>query len=584
MPGKDNYSILKLDYNEAANLINTKIITKTHKLLDTSKVKLEDSALICKFPEIELMQMHSELFYIPPEFLVNPQNPDLIELNKNIEIYKNGYERLCKIINDTVTSQSESIKKLKDPSINLINEIVKITKQFEETVKNLCIPLISKNEGLDIDLNKLTEIEKEEFFEDKQKIGAEINKFINDSYHLYEKYNELFKKIYKRIHEICNSINEIPSTITYLQELVEEGKSNYEIVLEELTDEENYQNILKKKPFIKIKESYDIINNEVKKILNKVEERQKKINENYNTNKSSFDSLKEERKKIIDDLALKSNSIINKIKEIREKYKQKEMVFPEIKISNLIVDQLSQSMDDSLELIIEENFSIKNGFKKIECEVEKVRSKLSLDLLIVMDTTGSMEQYVEVTKKKLLLIIDKIKEKNNNVTINLGFIEYKDVIEIYENKCLDIDFTEEYSLVKEQINMIKVGGGDDTAEDVAWAFEKVNKKNWKSNCKVVILVTDAPCHGIKYHEKNLMDNYPNGVLCSINIEESVDQMAKNQICLICIKLKEDTNIMYKIFKDIYKKNNCLFDIVPINSSDKLIDQISKKTSEIYKAT
>ena len=107
------------------------------------------------------------------------------------------------------------------------------------------------------------------------------------------------------------------------------------------------------------------------------------------------------------------------------------MVFPEIKISNLIVDQLSQSMDDSLELIIEENLSIKSGFKKIECEVEKVRSKLSLDLLIVMDTTGSMEQYVEVTKKKLLLIIDKIKEKNNNVTINLGFIEYKDVIEIY---------------------------------------------------------------------------------------------------------------------------------------------------------
>ena len=49
--------------------------------------------------------------------------------------------------------------------------------------------------------------------------------------------------------------------------------------------------------------------------------------------------------------------------------------------------------------------------------------------------------------------------------------------------------------------MIKVGGGDDTAEDVAWAFEKINKKNWKSNCKVVILVTDAPCHGIKYHEK-----------------------------------------------------------------------------------
>ena len=95
-----------------------------------------------------------------------------------------------------------------------------------------------------------------------------------------------------------------------------------------------------------------------------------------------------------------------------------------------------------------------------------------------MDITGSMEQYVDQVKDNLIVMIKNIEEKCIGIDINLGFIGYKDVAEIYENEkeCVNIDFTKDYKMVKNQIKDIIVGGGDDTAEHVVWAFEKTLEK------------------------------------------------------------------------------------------------------------
>ena len=57
---------------------------------------------------------------------------------------------------------------------------------------------------------------------------------------------------------------------------------------------------------------------------------------------------------------------------------------------------------------------------------------------------------------------------------------------------------------------------------------------------------------------------------------------QKKINLICIKIKEDTKKMFEMFGDIYKRNNCLFDVIPIKSPGKLVDHLAKKTSEIFK--
>ena len=81
-----------------------------------------------------------------------------------------------------------------------------------------------------------------------------------------------------------------------------------------------------------------------------------------------------------------------------------------------------------------------------------------------------------------------------------------------------------------------------------------------------------------------MDMYPQGVPGEENIEMLTNKMGDNEISLICIKLKDDTDIMYKTFKEIYKdKKNCIFDIVPIKSPELLAKKISQNAIKNYRA-
>ena len=139
--------------------------------------------------------------------------------------------------------------------------------------------------------------------------------------------------------------------------------AKFEEILEELNEQENLD--IFKNHFIKIKESYYLMQNIVKDVVKTLEEKEKLLNEKCESDKASFDTLKEDRAKIIVQLRLKSNSIINNIKEIREKYKQKESQFPEIYISDLVTTQLSQSMEKSIKLINKENIS-NNKYKIVK--------------------------------------------------------------------------------------------------------------------------------------------------------------------------------------------------------------------------
>ena len=54
---------------------------------------------------------------------------------------------------------------------------------------------------------------------------------------------------------------------------------------------------------------------------------------------------------------------------------------------------------------------------------------------------------------------------------------------------------------------------------------------WKNKFRLAILITDAPCHGLKYHEASLTDYHKDS-----DITETLHNIIKNGIILIGFSL------------------------------------------------
>ena len=230
-------------------------------------------------------------------------------------------------------------------------------------------------------------------------------------------------------------------------------------------------------------------------------------------------------------------------------------------------------------------------FQKYKIKEDNILSNgdSRLDILIILDTTNSMGKYLKKIQKELKRVIETIKKNCPSTTIYLGFIGYKDFYDLeLGDEYTDINLTRDYETVYEQIKDIEVDGGDDLPEDVAGAFQKALNKRWGNGTKLAFLITDAPCHGTKYHDldqnnKLFKDNYPEGYYKGEeedseefrreNIEDLVRKFAEKNISLVCFTILQYTDKMFAKFQEIYDKNN--------KSNLFLIEKEKNKIDEIF---
>ena len=182
-------------------------------------------------------------------------------------------------------------------------------------------------------------------------------------------------------------------------------------------------------------------------------------------------------------------------------------------------------------------------------EISVIETSTSLDLLFIMDVTGSMEPYIDKVKADLINIINGIIEESPGIDINLGFVGYRD----YNDKFENIDFTKDHINFKNIINDIHASGGGynyNTDEDVAQGLEMALQKSWKSKAKLAVFIADAPAHGTKYGgwSKSIFEPYRR------ELEVMIEEMIEKDIALICLKINDSTDKMYKLFEDIYNEN------------------------------
>jgi hypothetical protein len=184
----------------------------------------------------------------------------------------------------------------------------------------------------------------------------------------------------------------------------------------------------------------------------------------------------------------------------------------------------------------------------------KVSKKASLDLMFIIDCSGSMSPWIQSVKNEIKNIINFIYENNSCSQVRLSFICYRDFYNAKANQQYEIfDFNSNVDKAQEFISKVQAIGNDDDPEDVCGGLNLGLKQEWKSNARYAILIADMPCHGSKYHNSPFPDNHKNGDPNGLILEDLVSEYARNDIFLYMIKITEHTNKMFKIMSDCYQE-------------------------------
>lgn len=122
------------------------------------------------------------------------------------------------------------------------------------------------------------------------------------------------------------------------------------------------------------------------------------------------------------------------------------------------------------------------------------RKPKQLDLMMVVDTTGSMGDEIRYLQTELEDVIERVSRNNANLPIRLSVNFYRDMDDDYVVKSHPFS-----SNIDEQMAYLRVeyaDGGGDYEEAVELALEDaVNNHDWsEDSTKIMFLVLDAPPH------------------------------------------------------------------------------------------
>jgi len=126
--------------------------------------------------------------------------------------------------------------------------------------------------------------------------------------------------------------------------------------------------------------------------------------------------------------------------------------------------------------------------------------KSVLDLMFVIDTTGSMADELRYLKAEISDVIAKISSENPDYTINLALLFYRDFNDEYVTRYFD--FSENISQQQLYLSRQSAGGGGDFPEAVDTALSEAVDKNWsiEQAVRIIFHVCDAPPHNTQENQ------------------------------------------------------------------------------------
>ncbi len=152
---------------------------------------------------------------------------------------------------------------------------------------------------------------------------------------------------------------------------------------------------------------------------------------------------------------------------------------------------LKEKKENILKMINEKEKLLKEG---------RFYADSSLDVVFMIDTTGSMDPYIDEVKHNMIRIIENILEYSPKV--RMGFVAYKDhgdegEDEYYLTKILPLTFDRKDITEFIHSSELYIGEGGGGPEAVECALREAVVFHWnKAAPKAIILIGDKPPHGV----------------------------------------------------------------------------------------
>ncbi|KAM0749996.1 hypothetical protein T439DRAFT_326872 [Meredithblackwellia eburnea MCA 4105] len=138
-----------------------------------------------------------------------------------------------------------------------------------------------------------------------------------------------------------------------------------------------------------------------------------------------------------------------------------------------------------------------------------------LDLVFILDCTGSMGSYIASATKNIELIVENILQSSHLThpsSLRIGLICYRDYPP-QDNSYItnSYEFTSDVGEVKENLKKQYASGGGDGPEAVTAAMKATLELGWRPNAsRMAVLIADAPAHGIGEYGDGFANGGPDG--------------------------------------------------------------------------
>ncbi len=169
-----------------------------------------------------------------------------------------------------------------------------------------------------------------------------------------------------------------------------------------------------------------------------------------------------------------------------------------------------------------------------------------MEIVFVLDTTGSMGGLIDGAKKTIWSIVNDISAAQPKPEIKIGFVPYRDKGDAYVTQ--DYDLTPDLDKAFSTLQKFSASGGGDLPEHVsAGLHDAVSKMSWttggsqdKALYQVIFLVGDCPPH----------TDYDDG----LDYKVETDKAAQKGIFVNAIRCGDNMDTE-KVWMDISKRGN-----------------------------